>query len=288
MDPDTSNLQFWDLDFSHEPIIHNIFPYADFGSSWPMRPLKTWPETVERPGADSPTNLLDFWFLIIWKTAFMWEQVYNWETCIYSMLDKCLRKLGERISSWVEQQLHHELWLGCRTGPSGQSRTTCRQIFFPTNCSLTLKWSKDFLFCFFFLPLFTCVKKQQLITKVINLWLNLEPLEGHINASLAFHGRRTPGFSHLKTEVWTEREVRRGGWLAESAPMGAGSDPVWPRFGLAVTFDLSGPGSPPALLPGFRNAPPWGPERANQDEEEPQRAVGDWRRGEEYKQIRDV
>ena len=62
--------------------------------------------------------------------------------------------------------------------------------------------------------------------------------------------------------------------------MGAGSDPVWPRFDLAVTFDLSGPGSPPALLPGFRNAPPWGPERANQNEEEPQRAVCDWRRGE--------
>ncbi|KAM7394587.1 hypothetical protein PAMP_021378 [Pampus punctatissimus] len=48
---------------------------------------------------------------------------------------------------------------------------------------------------------------------------------------------------------------------------------------VGVTFDLSGPGSPPALLPGFRNAPPWGPERANQNEEEPQRAVGDWRRG---------
>lgn len=47
-----------------------------------------------------------------------------------------------------------------------------------------------------------------------------------------------------------------------------------------MTFDLSGPGSPPALLPGFRNAPPWGPERANQNEEEPQRAVCDWRRGE--------
>ncbi|KAI3352515.1 hypothetical protein L3Q82_005462 [Scortum barcoo] len=47
---------------------------------------------------------------------------------------------------------------------------------------------------------------------------------------------------------------------------------------LTVTFDLSGPGSPPALLPGFRKSPPWGPERANQDEEEPQRAVCDWRR----------
>lgn len=47
-----------------------------------------------------------------------------------------------------------------------------------------------------------------------------------------------------------------------------------------MTSDLSGPGSPPALLPGFRNTPPWGPERANQNEEEPQRAVDDWRRGE--------
>lgn len=53
-----------------------------------------------------------------------------------------------------------------------------------------------------------------------------------------------------------------------------------PGSSFAVTSDLSGPGSPPALLPGFRNAPPWGPERANQNEEEPQRAVGDWRRGE--------
>lgn len=53
-----------------------------------------------------------------------------------------------------------------------------------------------------------------------------------------------------------------------------------PGLSFAVTSDLSGPGSPPALLPGFRNAPPWGPERANQNEEEPQRAVGDWRRGE--------
>lgn len=69
------------------------------------------------------------------------------------------------------------------------------------------------------------------------------------------------------------------GWLRQRqwGPVVTRSDP---SLTFAVTFDLSGPGSPPALLPGFGNAPPWGPERANQNEEEPQRAVGDWRRGE--------
>lgn len=197
-------------------------------------------------------NLFGFWILNCWEIAFMWNQVNNWGTSC-RQLSELDRRFRERGFLW---QRHHEPWLRCSLAHLAKARQHGVTFFL----SSAFDFGKE-----------TDPNKGQRPRS--------EPaaFEGCVNAPLLFSAKLY--FNHLKTEVQREREW--GGWLAESAPMGAGCDPVWPRFDLAVTSDLSGPGSPPALLPGFRNAPPWGPERANQNEEEPQRAVGDWRRGEE-------
>lgn len=185
----------------------------------------------------------------------MWDQVYNLETCGRSWINTC-EKLVKRVMNSDRNIPSADL-------PNGRqhvSRLICSQQLLVVT---KMKWG--FWFSFF---------HRWIVKNTTSKQTEAGASEGRINAPLLFW---TLSFHHLKTEVWIQLEW--GGWLEESAPMGAGCDPVWPRFDLAVTFDFSGPGSPPALLPGFGNAPPWGPERANQNEEEPQCAVGDWRRG---------
>lgn len=63
--------------------------------------------------ATSPTNWI--WIIYRWKTAFMRDQVYNWELSReqYSTLVKHIRKLEKRFSSavasWTLSQIPH--WL---------------------------------------------------------------------------------------------------------------------------------------------------------------------------------
>lgn len=253
MDPGVSKLEFWHLDLTL-PFVQNLdlTDRSDNGKLiWDRRRFQILPQTG---------------LLIVEKLHSCGIRFTTGE-CHANKTPSRIN-IVENLGKGFLQEWHHELWPGYPIGLYGQSKATCRRAyFFPGTRKLTLKWTN------FFLPAFFAWDQN----KGHPPQTELEPLWGHINAPLT--AGWTPSFSHLKTEVRTERE-RGGGWLAESAPMGAGCDPVWPRFDLAVTSDLSGPGSPPALLPGFGNAPPWGPERPNQNEEEPQRAVCDWRRGE--------
>lgn len=77
-----------------------LSPDAESGSDWPTGRWK--PDlTAETLCATSATNCV--WIIYRWKTAFMWDQVYDWGLSCeqYSTLVEHIRKLERRFSSAV-------------------------------------------------------------------------------------------------------------------------------------------------------------------------------------------
>lgn len=88
-------------------------------------------QTMENWSETGRTRTNWIWIINCWKTAFMLDQVYDWEICEqYSKSDKHFRKLGKRFSSavtsWTLTGVSH--WLVWPKQDDMQA-----DLFFPRN-----------------------------------------------------------------------------------------------------------------------------------------------------------